>query len=319
MTKRATKILVTGANGFIGKALLSVLVQQGYEVIAAVRNLSSQKEFSTSMIAVGNIDQKTDWTKALKGVHIVIHLAARVHIMAERSAEALSLYRQVNVLGTLNLAQQAIKAGVTRFIFASTIKVLGEERSKPYTHQDIAAPADAYALSKWEAEQGLQQLSQQYNLEVIILRFPLVYGAGVKANFLRLIKWVDKGVPLPFGAINNKRSLVYLGNLVDAITVCCQHYKASGKVFLISDGVDLSTTELIQRLAYHLQVKARLFSIDPWLIDNILTLLGKKSEARRLLGSLTVDNSYLCSVLNWQVPYSIDEGLANTISDYKNS
>ncbi len=313
------KILVTGANGFIGSALCQALVQQGYRVIATLRKEPQQAIANISWVVVGDINSETDWSNALTGVNIVIHLAARVHIMQEKATQALNLYREVNVAGTLNLAHQAVKVGVKRFIFASSIKVLGEERDKPYTHQDKAKPMDDYAVSKWEAEQGLQQIAQHQALELVILRFPLVYGKGVKANFLHLIQWVDKGMPLPLGAVNNARSLLYLGNLLDAIRVCCQHPQAGGKVFLISDEEALSTAKLIQRVAYHLQKPARLFSMPPSVLNGLLTLLGKKAIAKRLLGSLIVDNSYISSSLAWKPPYSLDEGLAKTLIDYKNS
>ncbi len=313
------KILVTGANGFIGSALCQILVQQGYSVIGALRNKPQQVASDISWVAVGDINSETDWSSALIGVNIVIHLAARVHVMQEKATQPLDLYREVNVLGTLNLAHQAVKAGVKRFIFASSIKVLGEERDKPYMHQDNANPVDEYAVSKWEAEQGLQQMSEHQTLELVILRFPLVYGEGVKANFLRLVQWVDKGIPLPLKSVNNARSLLYLGNLLDAISVCAQHPQAGGKVFLISDEEALSTAKLIQRLAYHLQKPARLFSIPPSGLNSLLILLGKKAIAKRLLSSLMVDNSHIGLVLGWKPPYSLDEGLANTLIDYKNS
>jgi UDP-glucose 4-epimerase len=311
---------VTGANGFIGSALCQVLSGQEYTVIAALRKQPFQKELKPAFAVVGDIHQKTDWSHALANVDTVIHLAARVHVMEESVTKPLDLYREVNVQGTLNLAKQAVKAGVTRFIFASSIKVLGEERDKPYTHRDNPNPVDDYALSKWEAEQGLQQIVQHQAMDAVILRFPLVYGEGVKANFLRLMQWVDKGVPLPLKAVNNRRSLLYLGNLLDAIHICCQHPKAGGNTFLISDGDDLSTAELIQRLGDHLKPpSARLFSIPPKMLNRILILLGKRAEARRLLGSLCVDNHHICSTLDWQPPYSVDEGLANTFVHYKNT
>ena len=319
MMHSSIKVLVTGANGFIGSALCQALGEQGYHVIAALRKPSYQDELKTFSIVVGDINDQTDWTNALLNVDIVIHLAARVHVMEEKATKPLDLYREVNVQGTLNLARQAIKAGVKRFVFASSIKVLGEERDKPYTHLDHPNPVDDYALSKWEAEQGLLQMLQHQAMDAVILRFPLVYGQGVKANFLRLMQWVDNGVPLPLKAVNNARSLLYLGNLLDAIHRCCQHPKAGGNTFLISDGKDLSTAELIQRLGYHLESPARLFSISTKLLNRLLILLGKRAEARRLLGSLCVDNRHLCSTLDWQPPYSVDEGLANTLLHYKNT
>lgn len=312
-------VLVTGANGFIGNALCQVLVEKGYTVIGALRKQSYQKKQSPTFVVVGDISHQTDWTHALANVDIVIHLAARVHVMKERATKPLDLYREVNAKGTLNLAKQAVKAGVKRFIFASSIKVLGEERDTPYTHKDKAKPADDYALSKWEAEQGLQQIVLNQGMDLVILRFPLVYGQGVKANFLRLMQWVDKGIPLPLKAVNNARSLLYLGNLVDAIHFCCQHPKAGGNIFLISDGEDFSTAELIQHIGHHMQSPARLFSISPKLLNRGLALLGRRAEARRLLGSLIVDNHSICATLNWHPPYSLAEGLANTIADYKNT
>ena len=234
------KVLVTGANGFLGKSITKELSRDSNEIISVTRSISNDS------FAVGEINENTNWTDVLTGCDVVVHLAARVHQMHDDSPNPLLEFRRVNTEGTLNLAHQAKKSGVKRFIFISSIKVNGEESDFPYSEVSEPNPSDAYAISKWEAEQGLNQLAREGQMEVVIIRPPLIYGPGVKANFASMIKWVKRGLPLPFGVIHNKRSLVAVGNLVDFIILCADRSKspkAANETFLISDGADVSTTE----------------------------------------------------------------------------
>jgi len=265
---------------------------------------------------VGEIDGTTDWREALHGVHAVVHLAARVHVMRDVAADPLAQYRAVNVDGTLNLARQAAAAGVRRFVFISSIKVNGEERAAAYTEADTPAPEDAYALSKWEAEQGLRQIAAQTGLEVVILRPPLVYGPGVGANFLALMHAVARGIPLPLGAIDNRRSLIFVGNLADAILCCLEHPAAAGKTFLISDGEDVSTPALVRRMAAALGRPARLVALPIPVLRAAAALVGKSALAIRLLDSLTIDGTAIRHTLGWSPPFTLDEGLRETAAWY---
>jgi UDP-glucose 4-epimerase len=266
---------------------------------------------------VGNINAATDWQPALPGCNAVVHLAARVHVMNDKAQDPLALYRATNTEGTLNLARQAAQAGVERFIFISTIKVNGEGRDEPYRESDAPAPEDAYAISKREAEQGLLQIAQDTGLEVVILRPPLVYGPGVKANFLRLLRTVERGWPLPLGAIRNRRSLLYLGNFVDAIRVCVEHPAAAGQTFLLDDGEAVSTPDLIRAVAHAMGRSARLLAVPVGVLELAGLLLGKRAAVARLAGSLHVDSSFIRSRLGWVPPYSMDAGLAATVASAK--
>lgn len=307
------KILVTGANGFVGGALCAELIKQGFTVSAAVRGKNSVT--SCTPIVVGNINGATNWTEALSGVDVVIHLAARVHVMHEVEADPLTEFRQVNVQGTLNLASQAVKAGVKRFIFVSSIKVNGEQTpfGQPFTALDTPNPQDAYGISKYEAEQALLALAKETGLEVVIIRPPLIYGAGVKANFASMMRAVQRGIPLPFGAIDNKRSLVYVGNLVSLMIKCIDHPAAVNRVFLVSDDHDVSTTELLQACAVALGVKPKLIPVPQKLIEMAATLIGKKALAQRLCGNLQVDIKHTRRLLGWEPPYAVADGLKATV------
>jgi nucleoside-diphosphate-sugar epimerase len=307
------KILVTGANGFVGKSLCTSLVAQGEAVRAVVRTANAQAG-EVEQVVVGLIDAATDWSVALQDVDIVIHLAARVHVMNDTSIDPLAEFRKVNVDGTLNLAQQAAKAGVKRFIFISSVKVNGEqtELSKPFAEADIANPQDAYGVSKWETEQVLHKISVQTKMEVVIIRPPLVYGAGVKANFASMLKVVNRGIPLPLGAIHNKRSFVYVGNLVSLIIRCIDHPAAANQTFLVSDGHDVSTTELLRGYADALGVKARLLPIPQKLVEGCAAIIGKRDVAQRLCGNLQVDISKAHNLLGWTPPISLADGLKAT-------
>lgn len=307
------KLLVTGAGGFIGRAVCAELAKHGGRVIPAVRSPRGLQ----NEIVTGDIGPHTDWTAALDGADAVVHLAARVHVMRDTEANPLQAFRAVNTLGTLRLAEQAAAAGVKRLIYLSSIKVNGEGSRVPYRETDTPAPEDAYAVSKWEAEQGLREIAARTGLEVVILRPPLVYGPGVKANFLSLMNAVEKGLPLPFGLIRNRRSLLYLGNLVDAIRVCIEHPAAANKTYLLSDGEDVSTTELIRRLAKAMNRPARLLPIPPVLLTALARLFGRHKELSRLLGSLTIDTSVIRRELNWTLPYTLDEGLSMTAGKLK--
>lgn len=306
-------VLVTGATGFVGSALCARLKSEGRKPRYTVRT-QGQNENS---IAVGNIAPDTRWTEALRDVDSVIHTAARAHIMKDEVPDPLSEYRKVNVEGTLNLARQAAQAGVKRFIFISSIKVNGEQTplGEPFTPDDTPAPEDPYGISKYEAEQGLHQLAQETEMEVVIIRPPLVYGPGVKGNFATLKRLVEKGVPLPLGAIHNKRSLVALDNLVDLIVTCIDHPAAANQTFLAGDGEDLSTTDLLRRLANAMGKKARLIPVPPKFLAWFAKLLGKEAITQRLCGNLQVDISKAKNLLGWQPPVSVDEGLRRSITD----
>jgi nucleoside-diphosphate-sugar epimerase len=306
----AERILVTGASGFVGGHLLARLAAQPSVVVrGAVRGTPAGNH--SGLIAVGEINGNTDWSEALQEQRVIVHTAARAHIMADTAADPLTEFRRVNVAGTLNLARQAAKAGVKRFIFISSIKLNGEKTlpSAPFTAADKPAPEDPYGVSKMEAEQGLQALASETGMEVVIIRPPLVYGPGVKGNFASMIKLVGKGLPLPLGAVHNKRSLVALDNLVDLIITCIDHPGAANETFLVSDGEDLSTTQLLQGVAEAMGKPSRLIPVPVSLLQFGATLLGKKAVAQRLLGSLQVDISHTQKCLNWTPPLTVKQGL----------
>ncbi len=311
---KTPSILITGANGFVGKILCAELLQHALAIKTVVRSMNIDNK--KNQLVVDSINAKTDWTAALKDMDVVIHLAARVHVMKDKSLDPLEEFRKVNVDGTLTLATQAAKAGVKRFIFISSIKVNGEftELNKPFTEQDAANPQDAYAISKHEAEQGLLLIAQQTGMEVVIIRPPLIYGAGVKANFASMLKAIKRGFPLPLGAVHNKRSFVYVGNLVSLIVRCIDHSAAKNQVFLVSDDHDLSTTELLQQCATALRVKSRLLPVPQNLIKAFAALLNKQAVAQRLCGNLQVDISKTCNLLDWKPPTTVADGLKATVS-----
>lgn len=301
-------ILVTGASGLVGQALCTHLERNGHTVLRAVRRASTADE-----LPISNIDGATSWRQVLReDLDAIVHLAARVHVMQEESADADTLYRQTNTEGTLNLARQCAAAGVRRFVFVSSIKVLGEGRDSPYQPYDEAHPEGPYAISKWEAEQGLREIAATSGMEVVIVRPPLVYGPGVRANFLRLMMLVDRGWPLPFGSINNRRSLVFLGNLVDAIASCLTHPNATGKTYHVSDGEDVSTPELIRRLAHALGKPPRLLPVPRTWMRLAGRGLSKGPAVERLLGSLTVDSGSIRRELGWSPPYTMQNALEQT-------
>ena len=314
------KICVTGASGFIGKALCVQLLKEQYSVVATVRNtklpsLSAQKNLKISEIA--NIDINSNWSEILSGINCIIHCAARVHVIKESEVDSLSIYRRINVEGTRNLAQQAFSAGVKRLIFLSSIKVNGENTNGSYfKHTDTPFPKDAYSISKWEAEQVLQEISKQTGLEVVIVRVPLVYGKEVKGNFLHLLNIVAKGIPLPFSKVKNLRSFLGLDNLINFLIHCIHHPKASGQTFLLSDGEDISTCDLIKKLAKGMQKPSRLFPAPIFFLRFLGRVLSKSLEMDRALNSLQIDSSFTFKFLGWKPTASINEGLHKTVQWY---
>jgi UDP-glucose 4-epimerase len=317
----AKTVFLTGATGFVGNATLKCLVANNYNVMAALRTGSKLPEDKVSTIHVDSIDGATSWMNSLDGVDVVVHAAARVHVMNDTETDPLAAFRRVNVEGTVNLARQAAAAGVRRFIFISSIKVNGESTDLGviYTAEDTPAPADPYGISKMEAEQQLRELAAKTGMEVVIIRPVLVYGPGVKANFQSMMRWLDKGVPLPFGAIHNSRSLVALDNLVDLIETCITHPAAANQTFLVSDDEDLSTTQLLRKIANALGRTARLIPVPAGILSGTASLLGRKALSHRLCGSLQVDISKTRSLLGWAPPVSTDDALKATAQHYQES
>lgn len=305
------RVLVTGANGFVGQAAAQALAQAKFEVVPAVR-----ESIGSGQVAVGHLDGSTDWRAALAGCDVVLHLAARVHVMREEEKDPLSAYRSVNTDGTLNLARQAAQAGVRRLLFISSIKVNGEQTmvGSAFRATDTPQPRDDYAISKYEAEVGLRRIAADTGMEVVVIRPPLIYGPGVNGNFASMVRWLKRGLPLPFGAVtHNRRSLVALDNMVDLITTCIDHPAAANQTFLISDGEDVSTTELLRRIGRAMGKSARLWPIPCAFLQASVGLLGKRDIAKRLLGNLQVDVSHTCQRLGWKPVISLDEGLRRTV------
>jgi len=315
-------ILVTGANGFVGQSLVNNLLNNTeYKVVASVRKIPSRK-LSCEYRIINNLEDKPTLTNVFKDIDVVIHTAARVHVMDDKSVDPLMEFRKINVEGTLNLAQQAIKAGVKRFIFISSIKVNGEgtELGKPYTEDSKPNPIDPYGISKYEAEQGLLALAETTSLEVVIIRPTLVYGENVKGNFHSLMKWTYKGIPLPIGGIkHNLRSLVSVDNLVDFIVTCIGHKDAKNEIFLISDDDDISTADLLEGISQGLGVKNKALNIPVEFINTAASAIGKSSVAQRLSGSLQVDISKAKTLLGWHPKYSTSESIQKTARSYKSS
>lgn len=307
------KILVTGATGFVGSHLVRSL--DGHQLVAIGRTqVSGVEQFIFRALL-----PDTDFIGCFHDVECIVHAAARAHIMKDEAADPLSEYRRVNVEGTLNLARQAAAAGVKRFIFISSIKVNGEQTAKdqPFYSHDTPSSEDFYGISKHEAEQGLRELAAETGMEVVIIRPPLVYGPGVKGNFASMIKLVGKGWPLPLGAVHNKRSLVALDNLVDLIITCIDHPGAANETFLVSDGEDLSTMQLLQGVAEAMGKPSRLIPVPASLLQFGATLLGKKAVAQRLLGSLQVDISHTQKCLNWTPPLTVKQGLQRCFPNHQ--
>lgn len=309
------RVLVTGANGFVGNRLCRVLPARGYRIRAAVRQAAASINCKIrDMVVVGDISRSTNWETSLDGVDCIIHLAARVHVMKDSAIDPLAEYRKVNVDGALNLARQAAQAGVHRFICISTIKVNGEQTfpGRPFTEENVPVPVDPYGISKYEAEKKLRALADETGMEVVIIRPVLVYGPGVGGNFASMMNYLCKGIPLPFGAIHNQRCLLALDNLVDLIVICIDHPSAANQIFLVSDGQELSTTELLRKMAMALNVPSRLMPIPEKLLMLGATILGKQAVALRLLGSLQVDITKTRVLLGWSPPVRAGEALHDT-------
>jgi nucleoside-diphosphate-sugar epimerase len=306
--------LVTGATGFVGRAVIERLIADGASPVATVRRKPIDWPAYYSAVEVGNLGADTDWSIALAGIKAVVHSAARVHVMEDLSVDPLAEFRRVNVAGTLKLAQQAAEAGVRRFVFLSSIKVNGEQThiGHPWTSNDAPNPSDPYGISKNEAEEGLRRIAEQTGMEVVIIRPVLIYGPGVKGNFLSMMRWLYKGAPLPLGAINNLRSFIALDNLVDVVVTCLHHPAAANQTFLVSDGEDVSTTNLLKRTASAMGVKARLIPVPTSIIQAGARLLGKADIAQRLCCSLQVDASKVQEFLGWTPPVTVDEALKKT-------
>lgn len=307
-------ILVTGASGFVGGALCASLVKR-FPLRMSVRDKSKVDLLSNNDIFEASLSPDQNWSAALSGVSVVVHCAARVHVMNEKSIDPLAEFRRVNVDGTLNLARQAFESGVRRFVFISSIKVNGESTSldHPFTADQIPAPSDSYGVSKYEAELGLMALAKETRMEVVIIRLPLVYGPGVKANFLSMMNWLQRGIPLPLGGITkNRRSFVFLGNLVDIIITCINHPAAANQTFLVSDDEDMSTAGLLEHMAVALGQPSKLITVPTTLITLGAKLIGRSDISQRLCGSLQVDIKKTKDLLGWLPPVSVVEGLSQT-------
>ncbi|EPJ2812555.1 UDP-glucose 4-epimerase family protein [Pseudomonas putida] len=315
------RVFLTGASGFVGSAVLRRLLADGMPTVATVRGSSPSLPPAVQAVPFESFEEAGQWGEALRGCDTVIHCAARVHVMNDTEADPLAAFRKVNVQGTMSLARQAVAAGVKRFVFVSSIKVNGEGTApgQPYTAHDHPHPQDPYGISKMEAETELLALAKASGLEVVIVRPVLVYGPGVKANFQAMMRWLSKGVPLPFGAIDNRRSLVALDNLVDLIVTCIDHPAAANQVFLVSDGEDLSTTALLRRMAQALGAPVRLLPIPGWILSGGARLLGCTALSNRLCGSLQVDIEKTRQVLGWRPPVSVDAALRATAQHFQES
>jgi nucleoside-diphosphate-sugar epimerase len=313
------RVLVTGANGFVGHVLCTTLTQQGYAVRGAVRSNPHAIATKVPCVAVGDITEKTDWSVALMDVDVLIHLAARVHVMKDFAADPLAEFLKVNLHGTVNLAQQAAQASVKRLVYVSSVKVNGEATAdlQSFTESDRAAPQDPYGISKWQAEQALHRIARETGLEIVIVRPPLVYGPGVKGNFMRLLAAIDREIPLPLAGANNLRSLLYVGNLVDALITCAIHPAATGQAYLVSDGEDISTAMLVEKIARALERKSRSFYFPPDILRAVASGLGRAEQVDRLFGSLRVSDEKIRNELGSVPPYTLEQGLHATAEWYR--
>lgn len=309
------RILLTGSNGFVLQALAESLQTQAHDIVTTTRAARHSAE-RLARVVVGDIHANTNWGDALHGVEVVVHLAAHVHVMRDITANARAEFRRVNTEGTLNLARQSVSAGVRRFIFLSTVGVNGNSTSpgKYFTETDTALPHDPYSVSKYEAEVGLRAISKSTGMEIVIIRPTLVHGVKAPGNFGKLTRLVARGLPLPLAAIKNRRSLVGIDNLVDFIVTCLTHPAAVNETFLVSDGEDLSTPDLIRRMARAMNQPAWLLPVPNAMLMAAATVIGKRDVAQRLCGSLQVDISKARALLGWSPPVSVDEGLRRAVS-----
>ena len=314
-----TSVLVTGASGFVGRALVPRLRAAGHRVAISTRDREAARGLDVDAVHVtAALGPETDWRPALGGIEVVVHLAARVHVMDEPAADAAELHRQANAEGTLRLAEEAAAAGVGRLVFLSTVKVNGERTAQaPFRESDPPAPADAYARSKWEAETGLARLAGEGGLEVVVVRPPLVYGPGVGGNFLTLLGLCHARLPLPLAGEANRRSLVFVGNLADAIARCLDHPAAAGGTYLVRDGEDVSTAQLVRRAAQALGRPARLFPLPTGVLRLAGGLIGKSAMVARLLDSLVVDDGKIRRELGWTPPFTLAQGLSETAAWFR--
>lgn len=310
------RIMVTGGRGFIGRSFIDSLQSEGFIVKSVIRSGVGMNQLMPNEVFVDRLDSSTQWSLVLKDIDVVVHLAARPYIINDDAIDPLEEYRQANTYATLKLATEAARVGVKRFVFVSTLKVNGElsQVGKPFRFDDTPQPQDHYALSKYEAELGLHKIAAETGMEVVVVRPPLVYGAGVKGNFASLLRWVEKGLPLPLGSvINNKRSLVGLDNLADMLVACVSHESAANQTFLVSDGEDLSTADLLHRIGHAMGRVPRLLRVKPQCLNLFASLLGKGGVAKRLLGSLQVDITHTCETLAWKPRITVDEGLRRAV------
>ncbi len=314
-----TKYLVTGANGFVGSRLCMTMAEKGLSVRAAVRKTDKIECLSSvEVVEIRDCGPSTDWSYVLKGIDVIIHLAARAHVMHETAADPLHEFRRVNAEGTRNLAMQASRAGISRIVYLSTIKVNGElTHEEPFNEDSPLAPQDAYAMSKWEAEDALHAISASSGLEIVIIRTPLVYGPGVKGNMLKLMKQINHGIPLPLGMITNRRSLISLENLVDILILSASRSECIGQTFAVSDGEDISTSDLVFLLSKAMGKKVRLIPF-PSRLCSLFTRLAPslKPTVDRLAGSLIVDSSRFRERMKWSPPQTISTGIDSMVSDF---
>jgi len=312
------RILITGANGSIGRALCERMLGENFRVHGAIRpGKASLLPEGVEVAHIDSVDGDTDWKNTLEGVNTVVHLAAHVHIMKDSSSNPFAEYHKVNVMGSERLALTAAEYGVKLFIFMSSIKVNGEENVRAYKEEDAPAPKDSYGISKMQAEKRIKQIAADSGMDLVILRPPLVFGPGVKANFLELMKIVDKGTPLPLAKVDNRRSFIYIENLVDAVLTCIKHSGSAGQTYFISNDEDVSTSELIRKIASALNKPARLFPFPKLLLFILGRLIGKGPVVDRLIGSLTVDISKIKQDLGWIPPFTMEYGLQKTAEWYK--
>lgn len=307
-------ILVTGTSGFIGQALYAELLRRKCAVRGVIRNHAAITTTIMPVSVVSEINGNTNWSAALDGVEVVIHLAARVHVMHDTVADPLAEFRRVNTAGTEHLARCAAASGAKRLVYISSTRANGEETcdAQEFSETDAPEPQDPYGISKWEAEQSLRRVADETGLEVVIVRPPLVYGPGVKGNFISLLTAIDKGIPLPLAGANNVRSLIYVSNLVDALIVCATHPAAAGQTYLVSDGADISIAVLVKAIARSLGRNNRSFYLPLALLRTLATLSGRSDQIDRLLGSLRVNDKKIRDELGWVPPYTLEQGLRAT-------